>query len=84
MFVLIRLRGELGGGGFDDLIGLRGKHFGVVRDEVLMHPLRAAGFDPQVEESRFGGFDKFARASSARFSLALLRAAGIASFGGKS
>jgi hypothetical protein len=62
VFVLIRLRGEIGGGRFHHLVRLSGENFRVVGYEGLLDPLRAASANPQVEEFRFGGLDEFARA----------------------
>ena len=60
VFILGGQCGEIGGGGFDDLIGLRGNQLGIVSDECLLDPLCAARSDPDIEEFRFGRFDKFA------------------------
>jgi hypothetical protein len=52
VFVLIRLRGEIGGGRLHHLVRLRGENFRVVGDESLLDPSRTAGANPQIEERR--------------------------------
>ena len=42
------------------LIGLRCEDFGVVGNESLLYPLRAAGFDPKIEEAFFSCVCKLA------------------------